>query len=141
LRINVIDVDGFISQCELSFSNGESVQSVEVVSVSTNKPVRFCQMLEINKVFKCCYGIFFISSTDPKGHMIYCHHFVSDVRLSIAIMHISHFDHLIWLLDQPEANFTVMRFTTSYASFRPFILIREKTWPSCAISFISLMIH
>ena len=88
LRINVIDVDGFISQCELSFSNRESVQSVEIVSVSTNKPVSFCQMLEINKVFKCCGAIFFISSTDPKGHMIYCHHFVSDVRLSIAIMHI-----------------------------------------------------
>ena len=52
LRINIIDVDGFISQCELSFSNGESVQSVEVVSVSTNKSVSFCQMLEIFKVIK-----------------------------------------------------------------------------------------
>ena len=37
LRINVIDVDGFISQCELSFSNGESVQSVEIVSTPINK--------------------------------------------------------------------------------------------------------
>jgi len=52
LHLNVIDVDGFISQCELSFSNGESVQSVEVVSVSTNKSVSFCQMLEIFKVIK-----------------------------------------------------------------------------------------
>jgi len=55
LRINIIDVDGFISQCELSFSNGESVQSVEsveVVSVSTNKSVSFYQMLEIFKVIK-----------------------------------------------------------------------------------------
>ncbi|CAC5362582.1 unnamed protein product [Mytilus coruscus] len=30
--INVIDVDGFISQCELSFGDGQSVQSVEYVS-------------------------------------------------------------------------------------------------------------
>ncbi|XP_052084587.1 hemicentin-1-like [Mytilus californianus] len=30
--INVIDVDGFISQCDLSFGNGQSVQSVEDVS-------------------------------------------------------------------------------------------------------------
>ncbi|XP_071140493.1 uncharacterized protein [Mytilus edulis] len=32
LSINVIDVDGFISQCGLSFGDGQSVQSVEVVS-------------------------------------------------------------------------------------------------------------
>ncbi|XP_063437370.1 uncharacterized protein LOC134718650 [Mytilus trossulus] len=32
LSINVIDVDGFISQCDLSFGDGQSVQSVEVVS-------------------------------------------------------------------------------------------------------------
>ncbi|CAC5388513.1 unnamed protein product [Mytilus coruscus] len=32
LYINVIDVDGFISQCDLSFGGGQSVQSVEVVS-------------------------------------------------------------------------------------------------------------
>jgi hypothetical protein len=57
LRINVIDVDGFISQCELSFSNGESVQSAEVVSVSTNESVSFCQMLEIFKLIKSKYVI------------------------------------------------------------------------------------
>ncbi|CAC5388512.1 unnamed protein product [Mytilus coruscus] len=32
LYINVIDVDGYISQCDLSFGDGQSVQSVEVVS-------------------------------------------------------------------------------------------------------------
>ncbi|CAG2197407.1 unnamed protein product [Mytilus edulis] len=32
LYIYVIDVDGFISQCDLSFGDGQSVQSVEVVS-------------------------------------------------------------------------------------------------------------
>ncbi|VDI07263.1 Hypothetical predicted protein [Mytilus galloprovincialis] len=32
LHVNVIDVDGFISQCGLSFGDGQSVQSVEVVS-------------------------------------------------------------------------------------------------------------
>ncbi|CAC5419675.1 unnamed protein product [Mytilus coruscus] len=32
LSINVIDIDGFISQCDLSFGDGQSVQSVEVVS-------------------------------------------------------------------------------------------------------------
>ncbi|XP_052084581.1 uncharacterized protein LOC127721817 [Mytilus californianus] len=32
LYINVIDVDSFISQCDLSFGDGQSVQSVEVVS-------------------------------------------------------------------------------------------------------------
>ncbi|CAG2200870.1 unnamed protein product [Mytilus edulis] len=32
LHVNVIDVDGFISQCDLSFGGGQSVQSVEVVS-------------------------------------------------------------------------------------------------------------
>jgi len=52
LRINVIDVDGFISQCELSFSNGESVQSVEVVSTPINKSVSICQMVEMFKVIK-----------------------------------------------------------------------------------------
>jgi hypothetical protein len=54
LRINVIDVDGFISQCELSFSNGESVHSVEVVSTPSapNKSVSVCQMVEIFKVIK-----------------------------------------------------------------------------------------
>ncbi|XP_052084583.1 uncharacterized protein LOC127721819 [Mytilus californianus] len=33
LSINVIDVDGFISQCDLSFGDGQSVQSVEAVSM------------------------------------------------------------------------------------------------------------
>ncbi|CAC5419674.1 unnamed protein product [Mytilus coruscus] len=32
LYINVIDLDGFISQCDLSFGDGQSVKSVEVVS-------------------------------------------------------------------------------------------------------------
>ncbi|XP_071140490.1 uncharacterized protein [Mytilus edulis] len=32
LYIYVIDIDGFISQCDLSFGDGQSVQSVEVVS-------------------------------------------------------------------------------------------------------------
>jgi hypothetical protein len=67
LRINVIDVDGFISQCELSFSNGESVQSAEVVSVSTNESVSFCQMLEIFKLIKSKYVIIFYLFNWPKG--------------------------------------------------------------------------
>ena len=37
VHINIIDTDGFIAQCELQFSNGRTVKSVEVVSTATFK--------------------------------------------------------------------------------------------------------
>ncbi|XP_076081651.1 uncharacterized protein LOC143052491 [Mytilus galloprovincialis] len=38
LYINVIDVDGFISQCDLSFGDGQSVQSAEDVTEPSGSP-------------------------------------------------------------------------------------------------------
>ncbi|CAC5376479.1 unnamed protein product [Mytilus coruscus] len=38
LYINVIDVDGFISQCDLSFGDGQLVQSAEDVSEPSGSP-------------------------------------------------------------------------------------------------------
>jgi hypothetical protein len=73
--------------------------------------------------------------------MIYCHNFVSDVRLSIVNVHISHFDRILWMLDQPKTNFTVMAFVTSYTNIRRFILIREKHGRRGQYVFVYLMIH